>query len=256
MILQTSPDNTNEDELCELTGSLGVMQLFRYAQRNMDFFDWGRGQIASASLHALADSGDFSWSTFASVDWFARPTTSQLAERGINPFGHLDALCHLVSLLQYFSGAGPRQIEGAFLDRKSTVPVLYQLIDLPAERADTVPLQLATRHITAKQVVGKGCFTGPLVYLPGCDPKYPTDLDCAALKAIDKQYGAGGYILALPCHNQDAVKATPHCRYRISEGGINATAHAVALTRIRNAAHPDDQDLLAVRVSLDFRAAL
>lgn len=241
-----SINNTSEAQLHKRCGSLGGWNLDQYAQCDMDFFDWGRGQIVSASLQALADSHDFSWSIIDQVDWCAERTMGHLAERGLNPFGNLSALCHLVSLLQYFSGDGSRQIEGAFPNRDRTAPVLYQLIDLPAERAETAPLRLAARHITASNVVGKGRFTGPLIYLPECS--------YAALEAIDKQYGAGGYILVLPSHTQEAVNATPHCRCRISKSALNPTAHAVALTRIRNAAHPDDQDLLAMRVDLDFRA--
>jgi len=167
------------------------------------------------------------------------------------PFGRLAMANNLIGILQYLSQIGPVQIEGAFPSFTHETPSIYQLIHTPELDVDTARISLDDPAIESDEVIGKGVFDVPLVWLDGTVER---DGAHYALERFDRQFRKTGYALLASKHVKRVVALTPHCKIRLSRLSIdfeNPSSHVVTNTRFRLAEDPDAGYLLATSIGLN-----
>lgn len=238
-----------------------VQSADNYRQHHVDFFDLERDVIATGNI----DPEFFSAGTdplpdeltilegelFQRVSYEADAKATAILRRiggdhldprvlnrgsdgvllGITPFQNHRMPGHLIGILRYLAEhGGPVQIEGAFLNRNTLTPRLFQHLPVPLAATATPALTIEHPHLRTDRVIGGGEFRGPLVTW------IPTSafaiIDVNQLAAIDQQFKTTGYILFItPQHTQAMVSATPHCHYRLTNSSISSSSHAATATR-------------------------
>jgi|GEM_PF-5956244 len=249
--------NKSHRHMRQLGGSDGpVISIEHYKQGKVSFFDPVAGRIKSRHIgywevaHDEDKTGTLVEGRF--VHGFVEGK-----DLGLTPFGSTAMMANLISLLQYVHAElGPSQIEGAFLTNRSNYPHLYQHIQSPSLRRETRELGVANPHLISDRVLGTARFDGPLVYYFGAyeSRDFFDDIrfdDPETLREIDKRFAETGYALFTDdVYSRDLMHLTPHCRFRLTRYPMNASSHAVTLTRYKLAEDPDYEGVFAMQVVL------
>lgn len=263
--------NTEEAFLRPFHGSRACLTRREYRQKEADFFHMGEAQLSSRPLESgffnffrqdpfseqraqiprifcgRLVRGDDEIDAATQEAFLATPGFRlEEIEIGANPFRDGQMLTSLIGILQFLDEeAGTIQIEGAFPDGKGTVPMLYQLTQLPDPPGSPEVLKVNHRHLSSNMVLGITEFVGPLLVA--------RDEALKKLGELDERFAEGGYILLTPSHTGNVIEVTPHCRLRLSTARENLGSHVVALTRLRIHEDPEAGYLLStqVRVTAD-----
>ena len=203
-----------------------------YRQRAIDFYDLKSRQIVSLDWSALFQHRAKILIEMDREDNPKLPFEIRTHNIHLKPFGRNEQLMSLIGILRYFSERyGPSQIEGAFPDRYTDVPFLYQYLALPEMPNEARPLKPFKPHLYSREVMGVGTFEGSLVFAH-------TIMGSNEIRALDKRFADTGYILVAPRHTRTLMMSTPHCRCRLSCEIEMASSHAFTLMADRIAKNP------------------
>jgi len=226
---------------------MAVLGFGGYAQKRFAFFDPDFGSVRDAFLRLREFGGPPVESAQRYMrDWSHRYNLfddgtvkvyngyEKGVERvlGMIPFGDIAMFSRLVSLLQFFhTELGRAQIEGTFLGMDRLVPILYQATGLSERVFDDSAINIASPFMRSEKVLGVFEGTIPLVlYSPGM--VYFGDVSRELVK-LDKRFRETGYILIAFKHTRELIKATPHCKVRVSMAVQNSSSHVATFMRDR-----------------------
>lgn len=264
-------------------GQSSVENPDHYRQRSADFFSVEDGMIKSAML-CLGDAeyqdtfkdssrwsledGRFQWKgEFAKVELPPNLKKSRDPERrnmqavGFLPIQSAQAALNLIGILHYLSqrSGTPVEIEGAFPDSSSEVPVLYQKIDMPLPAASRIKVPMLGADVVSSSVIGSCDIQGPLLYLfcrmcvVDFESENPNKEVAAAIAALEEK--GVPYTLVAVDHNAALIKKTPNCRVRISRySNENVASHPVAYTRLKQSREPSAGYVLALGATTKLRS--
>lgn len=227
-----------------------------YRQAHLEVYDWRTKAIRKTGLEfdpwdkvsfALV-YGSLVTERYAKNEGFEINSGNEV---GALPFGNSSQILNLIRIMKYLLNPDPTisnnpiQIEGAYRSSSSKLPYLYQKTTVPSTQAEGLPLSIAEAHIISDKVLGKGKFTGPLIYVPPIDNFESEYVTVARFHKIDQMYAKTGYILLTSVHSQRVMTSTPNCRYRVGIKPHASTSHAISLIRLNNSrAAPEDQHIL------------
>lgn len=169
---------------------------------------------------------------------------------GPTPLKDIEHIQSVFSTLRYLSARyGSIQIEGTMLDSEGDAPFIYQLLKYPAEQHSTQPVSITDPHLTSETVIGKGKFSGPLIFFNIKEKTrgVPTFEERTLLWDIDSQHSTRGYVLVTDLHSKDIMSATPNARVRISLGNENPLSHVATDTRRENMLNRKKAPILVVQ---------
>lgn len=166
---------------------------------------------------------------------------------GATPFDNPLTLQKLIEAMQFLArgSSTPLQIEGAFSALDPTMPVLYQMIEVPSVPAEFgPPIDLANADFFSENVIGSANFRGPILFLSEDSPSY-----LQSLYETDGRFAGTGYALVTNYHGSDIIFHSPNCLIRLSCEIENFGAHAPTLIRIELARNPHSGRVLASGLS-------
>lgn len=258
-------------------GNAGVKLPEHYRQRSADFFSVADGVIKSALL-SLGDA-EYERKFKASSDWHFTdgklmriggenaklppnlkenrdPRRHNMQAVGFIPLQRAEASLNLIGILQYLSEQTglPVQIEGAYPDPESEIPVLYQMIDMPLQQMTKGKVPTFGADIVSRSVIGSCDFKGPLLFLNCQKRDFEYFEDVSAVIAELERRGEP-YMLFAPDQNEYLIERTPNCRVRISGNTLeNASSHPVSYTRLRQSREPSAGFTLAMGANILLRS--
>lgn len=134
----------------------------------------------------------------------------------------------LVGLLQYFDACVQSAEVQGVIDLEAKQPLLTDLQPAPRPPRRKSSPAIGETHLYSRLSIGRAKFEGPLIVWAGTYRK--------SLRDADRQFGSKGYVLLCQTHDEDILRATPGCRYRLSAGLERIGSPALRLAQARLAA--------------------